>query len=41
LEAILVNAVRFADDQAIIANSKIGLQRIMDALNKTTEKNIG
>jgi len=30
--------MQFADAQAMIANSKVGLQRIMDALNKTTEK---
>jgi len=34
----LVIAVRFSDDQAMIANSKFGLQRIMDAVNKTTEQ---
>jgi len=34
-----VNAVRFADDQAIVAKSKAGLHRIMYALNKTTEEN--
>jgi len=33
-----VNAVRFADDQAMLANSKVGLQIIMYALNKTTQK---
>jgi len=31
------NAVRFADNQAMVANSKAG-QRIMDALNKMTEE---
>ena len=33
----LVNAVRFADDQAMVANSNARLQRIMDAHNKMTE----
>jgi hypothetical protein len=32
----LVNAVRFADDQAMVASSNAGLQRIMDTLNKTS-----
>ena len=32
----MVNAVTFADDQAMVANSNAGLQRIMNALNKTT-----
>jgi len=46
----LVNAIKFTDDQAMVANSKAGLhqamvanskaglQRIMDALNKITEE---
>ena len=34
----LVNAVRFADDQAMVAGSNAGLQRIMDALNQTSER---
>jgi len=34
----LVNAVRIADDQAMVANSKAGLQRIRDAQIKTTEE---
>jgi retron-type reverse transcriptase len=34
----LVNAIRFADNRAMIVNSKVGLQRIMDTLNQTTEK---
>jgi len=33
----LGNAVSFADDQAMVANSKAGLQRIFDALSKMTE----
>ena len=32
-----MNAVRVADEQAMVANSNAGLQRIMDAHNKTTE----
>ena len=27
-----------ADDQVMVVSSNVGLQRIMDALNKTTEK---
>lgn len=34
----IVQAVRFADDQAMVANSNAGLQRIMDSLNKTSEE---
>jgi len=36
----LVNAARFADDQAVVANNNAGLQRIglIDAQNKTTEE---
>ena len=34
----IVQAVRFADDQAVVANSNAGLQRIMEILNKTSEK---
>ena len=33
-----MQAVRFADDQAMVANSNAGLQRIMDKLNKTSEE---
>jgi len=33
-----VQAVRFADDQAMVANSNAGLQRLMDNLNKTSEE---
>jgi len=38
VEGHLVNAVRFADDQAVIAISKAILQRIINALNKSTEE---
>ena len=34
----MVQAVRFADDQAMVANSNAGLQRIIDNLNKTSEE---
>jgi len=34
----LVQAVRFADDQAMVASSNLGLQRIMDELNATSEE---
>ena len=34
----IVQAVRFADKQAMLANSNAGLQRIMDKLNKTSEE---
>jgi len=34
----LVQAVRFADDQAMLASSNLGLQRIMDKLNATSEE---
>ena len=33
-----MQAVRFADDQAMVANSNAGLQRIMENLNKTSEE---
>ena len=33
-----INEIRFADDQAIIANSEEGLQRIMEKLEKTSIK---
>ena len=33
-----MQAVRFADDQAMVANSNADLQRIMDKLNKTSEE---
>jgi len=33
----IVQAVRSADDQALVANSNAGLQSIMDKLNKTCE----
>ena len=32
----LLIAVRFADDQVIVANVNVGLQRIIDTLDKTT-----
>jgi len=32
---LLVKAVRFSDDQAMVSSSKSGLKRIIDALNKT------
>ena len=32
-----MNAVRFVDNQAMVANSNAGLQEIIDARNKTTE----
>ena len=31
----IVQAVKFADDQAIVANSNTGLQRIMNNLDET------
>ena len=34
----IVQAVRFADDQAMVANSNAGLQRVMDKLNETSEE---
>ena len=34
----IVQAVRFAENQAMVANSNAGLQRIMDTLNKTSEE---
>jgi Reverse transcriptase (RNA-dependent DNA polymerase) len=33
-----VQAARFADDQAMVANTNAGLQRIMDSLHKTSEE---
>lgn len=32
-----INAVRFADDQAMVANSYAGLQRVIDSLDKTSK----
>ena len=34
----LVQAIRFADDQAMVANTVKALQRLMDALDKTSEE---
>ena len=34
----LMNALRFADDQAMIAASQKGLQRMMDRLNTISEE---
>jgi len=34
----LTKALRFADDQAMIATSQRGLQSMMDRLNKTSEE---
>ena len=36
VNGLLVKAVRFADDQAMVSSSNVGLQRIIDALNKTS-----
>jgi hypothetical protein len=33
----IVQAVRIADDQAMVANTNAGLQRIMNSLHKTSE----
>ena len=35
---VLVQSIRFADDQVLISHSQRGLQRIMDALQQTSEK---
>ena len=35
VNGLLVKAVRFADDQAMVSSSNARLQRIVDALNKT------
>jgi len=34
----IVQAVRFADSQAVVTNCNAGLQRIMGNLNKTSEE---
>ena len=34
----LINAIRFADDQAIIAGTNDGLQGLMDSLKRTSEE---
>jgi len=36
----LVNAVRFADDQTMVANSKAGLQRIINEQNDIRQNDI-
>ena len=36
VNGLLVKAVRFADEQAMVSSSNTGLQRIIDALNKTS-----
>jgi len=36
VNGLLVKAVQFADDQAMVSSSNAGLQRIIDALNKTS-----
>jgi hypothetical protein len=33
----IVQAVRFADDQVMVANTNAGLRRIMDSLHKTSQ----
>ena len=34
----LINDVRFADDQGMVANTETGLQKIMDNLHRTAEQ---
>jgi len=34
----IVQSVRFADDQTMVANSNAGLQRIINYINKTSEE---
>ena len=36
VNGLLVKAVQFADDQAMVSSSNAGLQRIIDALNNTS-----
>jgi len=36
VNGVVVNSERFSDDQAMVSNSNIGLQRIIDALNTTS-----
>ena len=36
VNGLLVKAVRFADDQAMVSSSNAGLQKIIDALSKTS-----
>ena len=33
----IINAIRYADDKAVVANSQKGLQQLMDKLNKSPE----
>jgi len=37
VNGLLVKAMRFADDQAMVSSSNAGLKRIIDALNKTSK----
>ena len=34
----IINAIRYADDKAMVANSQNGLQQLMDNLNKVTRE---
>lgn len=34
----MVKSIRFADDQAIVRNREVGLQEMVNSLNRTTEK---
>jgi len=38
VESVLVKSICFADDQAMVSHTQRGLQRIMDALQQTSEK---
>ena len=38
VEGVLVKSIRFADDQTIVSHTQCGLQRVMDALQQTSEK---
>jgi len=37
VNGLLVKAMRFADDQAMVSSRNAGLKRIIDALNKTSK----
>jgi len=38
IDGALLKYIRFADDQAMIASTQVGLQKIMDALYKTSKE---
>ena len=36
----MINAIRYADDKAVVASSQQGLQRLMNSVNKVTKESV-